>query len=95
MHSFIKRLSLAFALLLFVSAIVFVNLAFAKSMKDSLLDIFNNVFCTFVGVFAVFDYKNNLNDKYWHVNDNGIIVCTINGVVEFKVQLNEGGKQSV
>lgn len=36
-----------------------------------------------------------LNDKYWHVNDNGIIVCTINGVVEFKVQLNEGGKQSV
>lgn len=41
MHSFIKRLSLAFALLLFVSAIVFVNLAFAKSMKDSLLDIFN------------------------------------------------------
>lgn len=60
MHSFIKRLSLAFALLLFVSAIVFVNLAFAKNMKDSLLDIFNNVFCTFVGVFAVFAYKNNL-----------------------------------
>ena len=27
MHSFIKRLSLAFALLLFVSAIVFVNFA--------------------------------------------------------------------
>ena len=60
MRSLIKRLSLACTLLSFATAIVFVNLAFDKSLNDSILDIFNNIFCTFVGVFVVFAYKNRL-----------------------------------
>jgi hypothetical protein len=60
LHSACKCIKLGLAIIAFFGAILLGNLAFGNDIGESLLEIFNNLFCSFLGVVFAFIWKNDL-----------------------------------
>ena len=60
MHSASKCFTLLLAIILFICTIVLTNLGCKCTLTESLLDLFNNLTCTFLGVVLAFIYENRL-----------------------------------
>lgn len=59
-HSYLKVIAIIVAILFFACGIFLVNLSAEHYWKVCLLDLFDNLSCTFLGVLLAFIYKNNL-----------------------------------
>ena len=60
MHSVPKCIALFIAIVLFLGFIILINLGCKHGLEESLLEIFNNLTCTFLGIAFAFTYKNRL-----------------------------------
>ncbi len=59
MRSSRKVMALILAISFLAGFIIVVNIAFGKEWGDALLEIFNNLSCTFLGVVIAFFVKRN------------------------------------